>query len=234
MWPIPRLSSDHVCITFDSHLVTCSWIARNNNGAQPFELKAYQRYPLDHGEFAQQLFNPTYIKSCITNFLHHHALKNPSISASISGNGILEKLISVPMATPHADDFAMPELQSMVWDYIYLYPNDTSNFTFYVCGIARPLLFEYQLLSLAAHLNITMFTTPTTAALTLYTHLHGDTLRRNSLIHHVATSSQLQEKLFTNDSIDSLMQIKSTVLENKHNEAQYLYTALGLYVAGVN
>ena len=24
------------------------------------------------------------------------------------------------------------------------------------------------------------------------------------------------------------------LIENKHNEAQYLYTALGLYVAGVN
>src|SRR3990172_11228861 len=98
MWPIPHISNNHVSITLDPNYLTCSWISQNKKLPQPFELKAYAAFPLDCGEYLQQIFNPTSIKTHITSFLKENNIKNPSIAVSVAGPYIIEKLLHIPMA----------------------------------------------------------------------------------------------------------------------------------------
>lgn len=72
MWPLYPLSEEIVTIIATSKFLSCSWIEQTPS---QYNLKAYARYPIAQHEIINSIiFNSSYIKRHITEFLNEHGL----------------------------------------------------------------------------------------------------------------------------------------------------------------
>lgn len=228
MWPLPPINNNYVSIIINPHAIVCSWIQKT--GSVSFELKAYNHTPLHHLESAQSiLFNPTYISGRIITFLKTYNLNHAFVILGISGPTIVESIIELPIASPTPQDFHFPKLRSLIWDYRYLYPLD-HRFAFYLCGISREHLAQYQLLAITTRTNIIGITTERMALLKLYQHRHGAAFRYSQFARDLQHHSNNMHDLFSTDTLRRLLLIKPSLRINIEQERHFLSCSFGLFL----
>ncbi len=216
MWPLPRLRHELVTITLTPDSLACGWITRSSTSLffkhksphavshiPAYVFRAYTYVPLENLECAQGIiYNPTRIAQHITHFLQVHRLHNAFIACAVSGDHVLQRLISLPLASPNTEQFTLPELEHKRWKYRYLYPNPDGTFTFYVCGLGQEQLFQYKLFAITAKLNLISIMPSWAAHLQAYKHLHGDAfshsvlaadMHRTKMIEQLITPEQLKK-----------------------------------------
>jgi len=229
MWPLPPLDKQLVAITIQPHHLSCSWIQRSHKKA-PLLLRAYKRFNLKNLELEKlTLFNPTRIKKYITTFLSTHQLHNAFIVCSLSGPNITEQFIPLYTASPTPDNFSVQKTENILWEYEYIYPRD-HQFIFYVYSIPRAILLQYQLLFIAAHLNIIAIIPQRRVLLSLYKFLYGTAFRQAQLAVDMTRYHNMIEYLFTPDLLARIINISSGI-QSTSQEMSYLLTACGLFVS---
>ncbi len=229
MWPLPQLNKNIVTITFHPQYLCCSWIIPSNKYAK-LTLRAYERFPLQNLELEQlTIFNPTHIKKTITSFLQKHHLSNTCIVFGLSGPGLKEKMLTLSKASPTPDDFTLPITKDLLWDFRYLYPKENGTSIFYVYGIPQHLLFQYQLLAIAAQLNVIKITPIRMALFHAYKFFHGHAYRQGKLALDMTQYNNMIEQTFTQDSLSRLVAIPANI--DKQQELAYVLQACGLFIS---
>ena len=229
MWPLVKLDNNIVTMTFHPQHLCLSWIT-HKKGRAPLALQAYKRFPLHNLELERlTIFNPTQLKKMITSFLSTHKLNNAFVIFGLSGPGIKEKMVTVSHASPTPDDFALPISKDLLWDFQYLYPKDNSQFVFYVYGIPQHILFQYQLLAIAAKLNVIKITPARVGLFNAYQFLFGDAFRQGQLALDMIRNHNMIEQVFTNETITRMIEISPDI--DKKQEQSHILQACGLFVS---
>lgn len=229
LWP-----NDIAAIIIDDNKLILNWIkprSNSNKGIQAFQLKAHKTIALQDPKSQSQLFNLTALKKHILDFLTAHKIKHAQVVMGLSTAGIIEQFVTCTNATPSNHDFALPS-GCLVLDYVYLYPNDTGAFTFYVCSIRQEHLLQYKLLAIAANLNLRTIIPSRMALLQLYHTVQGAAFRYSSLGVAMQQNNNNVEHLSSNETIHRLLRINSDVSINFTEQTLYLKTTLGLALSG--
>lgn len=214
-------------LLFSPHSLIGCFISFAQHGKQ-LTLHRYERAALDHLELEQgTLFNPTRILSKINSWYPQRMHSIPVV-CSIAAPTISEQIIPLPDAHPRLDQFPLSHGPNISWNYTYLYSQDSYHY-FYVTGIPRALLFQYQLLSIVGQLPIQTITTQGMALLSLYKYFAGNSYRSSQLAQRMAQSKTI-EHLFLKDDLERILSMPNT-LTLEHKEIIPLLTACGL-VAG--
>lgn len=232
MWPLPNINNNVLSIALNDATLTCSWIQPAHRKA-PNVLKAYASHSLPHFDYTHAIvFNPTYIKECIQQFILNNKLEDAYSIMSVSGKNIIEAVTTLPVASPQPQDFAFPKLRNLLWDYQYLYPTNNEQFAFYVCGITQPLLMQYQLMATVLPMNLIVITTERMALLTLYKHQWGAIFRHTQLARDMVQHNNDIHSLFTTETIRRNLSIKPSLCIDIEQEKRALLASLGLFFIG--
>ncbi len=209
---IPRLHNELVSIIFQPHQITLSHIQHTKNNAQ-LTLHAYKQIPLNDLELEKLIiYNPTKIKTYITNFLSIHNINNAFVLFALSGPGVFERY--VPLSTTHVqpNDFnAIAELKKLYWEYKYVYPSDNAQSMYYVCGITPHMLLQYQLLAVSAQLNVLKITTKRMALHNIYKYMYGTAFRQSQFAIDMLQHNNMIEYIFSPDTFGRIVHIPAHI-----------------------
>ncbi len=229
MWPIPRLNHELVTIGCTPNTLALAWITRS--GTRTPTLMAYRTIPFKHLQLHNaQLFNPNIIATHITNFLSLYNLPDAFVSIWINGSAIKQQLITCSHAQPTAQELGIVDSYRHQWDYQYLYSTHDGRFVFYVTSIAKELVFQYQLLAIAARLNLITLTTYQIALLHLYRFIQGDTFRHSKMAYHIQEKNNQLDLLFTPESITRTISINPALQIDMIAELPILLGMVGLFI----
>ncbi len=231
MWKAPYHDDRLVTINFYPHAVACSIIERAASGA-PFVLKAYQRVDLHNLELEQLIvFNPTKLKRIVYTFLQKHAAQHAFIACTLRGPHLFEKYITMQNQKPKHRDFALPELNSLVWDYRVVYPTDHGKSVFYVAGLPRTLIAQYQLFAIAAQLHMTTLIPEQMALLQVYRYQRGAAFRRTQLAVDMLQHHNMIDYICTTETLGRILHIPSHLVIDRAREASSLLASCGLFIS---
>lgn len=198
-----------------------------SRNSQRIIIHRYGAMPLEHLELEQLiLFNPTTIGNYISSW-YRGIDKEIPLLMSLSGPSIIEKLVPLPVTHPTIDQFAIPHGPDWHWDFIYLYSIDTMHY-FYLTGIRRSILFQYQLLALHHQFPIKTVTSNAMALLSLYKHKTGSSYRASQLAEHLTRARSI-ERLFMQDDLERIAALPSGTVIAKEDTLPLLI-ACGLLV----
>lgn len=174
------------------------------------------------------MYNPTRIKNIINSFMVKNRIKNADLLISIEGSAIFQTILQLPKASPQPSDFRIARLHTLIWDYLYLYPQDDGLFSFYIAGMPQSLLMQYTLLFISLRLQPQIITTELTAHIYLYRSLYGAAFRTSQLAHDMQSNDNQLTRFFAPETIKRLAHIPHHLA----TEHSYVITALGLAALG--
>lgn len=172
------------------------------------QLHALFHKKLDHLELEQlTLFNPTAIGALIASW---QTQSNAPLLCALHGPGLQEQMIF--LHTPHPDKGQLPVSHAphWQWHHTYLYSVDHQH-CFYLCGIKKSILFQYQLMAINHNLPLSLLTTERMALLHCYKQLCGTTFRSSQLANDMTTYHNRVERLFFKDDLARILQIPSQI-----------------------
>lgn len=188
----------------------------------------YEQHSLSHLEIINSLvYNPTRVRMLITHFLAQHKKHNAYVSFCLSGPHIAQYYVTLPTAHPKSTDFGIAQSNAFEWGYRFMYHNDEGLAVFYVYKIPRALLLQYQLIAIAAHLNLIAITTDHMALYATYKTLFGKTFRQTQYALDMMKHKNCPDKLITLDALKRII-----TLPAHHNALTALpsfATTYGLY-----
>lgn len=213
MWPLSPHRNHIVGITFDDDTMSCSWISPNHDR---LIVHAYYEVHLDRNElYNTRIFNHSRILHEITTFLNQHALNHSYVLFALSGSGLYETIVDHAAVQDSHN-----ELSTLVWDTYDIIPT-----YYYRAGIAREILFAYQLLALKAQLNCLAITTLCQTLIAVHDYYRQPC----SLPDGTLTSQTLQQELEnTYHSLCSSMHVPPHL----HIETRSLLSSVGLFLLG--
>lgn len=225
---MPTFKQDYITIEFSAQRMTCAWLTiRNGQLIQLHALYNYQLSAYAHVDGA--LFNMHDITAKIKQFIATHAIKNAVAAIACAENTVYQTVTTSPLATPTNAYFHNSALQQMIWQAHYLHPLH-DLFAFYIIGIRREQLAQYQLLALQAGLNLVHLSAALPAALKTYKKIHGTQFKSidhaNSLANYHAALKAHQQK-----GIAHLAEYAPTITINE-SSMDAIITACGLALSG--
>lgn len=231
MWRLPQHDNQLVTITFQPQVMTCSLITPSQHST-PLALQAYKKITFQELELENLIvFNATKIRQHIVDFLDTCNARNAFVACSLRGPKLFERFVPMAKANPSMEDFALPEGNHMLWDYRFAYPADNGLWVFYVTGMPRSLLLQYQLLAISTQCNLLTITSERMALLKLYEYQHGNAFRRSQLAVDMVRHHNMIEYLFDSDALSRLVYIPSTLAHHRVHDAHHLLSACGLFVS---
>jgi len=231
MWGSLQNDNQLVTITFQPQVMTCSLITPSKRSA-PLALHAYKKITFQELELESLIvFNATKIKQHINDFLASCNAPNAFVACSLRGPTLFERFVSTTKADPSMEDFEVSERNHMLWDYRFAYPADNGLWVFYVMGMPRTLLLQYQLLAIAAQFNLVTVTSERMALLKLYEYQHGNAFRRSQLAIDMLRHHNMVEYLFDGDTLSRILYIPSNLAHHRIDDTHHLLSACGLFVA---
>ena len=231
MWGLPQYDNQLVTITFQPQVMICSLITSSKHSA-PLALQAYKKFTFQELELESLIvFNATKIKQYINDFLGSCNARNAFVACSLRGPTLFERFVPTTKADPTLEDFTVPDHSHMLWDYRFAYPADNGLWVFYVMGMPRTLLLQYQLLGINAQLNLLTITSERMALLKLYEYQHGNAFRRSQLAIDMLRHHNMVEYLFDGDALSRMLYIPSNLAHHRIDDAEHLLSACGLFVS---
>jgi len=233
MWPFNRKKHKLFTISLTPQNITCTVLKRKKNSSkQACRLLAYERTPLKQLEFAQAIpFNLTVLKKIIGDFVKKNQLETTESVLSISGPRVFEKIVTLAKSHPKKEEFNLPELETLHWDFLYLCPSAKNGFDFFVCGMKPYHLFSYQLLAHHCGIQLSTLTTGKLAHLHLYKHLQADGFRQAKLSLDLLAQRYDLEALLTEKDIINAIDLPSETSVDLQKEYPFLKSSLGLFLS---
>lgn len=218
-----------ITITFAPHTMSCSWIKMGPT--KRMHLAAYKKTIFNNLELERlSIFNPTSLVRTIRNFITTYKLFDLPVLCSLIGPSVTEQLVAMPTAHPSLAEFPLSHAPHWQWHYHYLYPHDHTHF-FYLCGMRKTLLLQYQLLAIQAGIDLQLITTERHSLLHLYRARFGSAFRTTHLGNDLMHRNNNIEQLFTRDDLARILNIPPHHSLTPHDTIPLL-TACGLFVSG--
>lgn len=190
-------------------MVTGCWISSSPLQTQ-FKIHTYHTKLFDHLELEHlYIFNPTKLTNLFASW-YHATKKSIPVACALIGPSIDEQIIAVATAHPTPDQLPLQAAAHIEWQYTYLYSYDMAHY-FYLCSMTKPLLFQYQLMSIRAQIPLQTITTQTVALLNAYRAIFGAAFRPAQLAVALATCDTTIEQLFSRDDLGRLCALDSSI-----------------------
>lgn len=214
----------YVGIAFDSTRITLSCITKPHPYKKNFHLMGYEKYPLYRSEYKEaRLYNITLLKKQINAFFKKYALENSFVSISLAGSGLTEKILSISTELPQEDN------KKLVWDYMLIqYNQATRKYHYYLCGVTREQLFQYQLLALLTPYNCIKIIPQRVALLYACTHLFPHQQQTTPINNHASLQKFIH---YCIDQCDITSLLAGAELIDPQ-EKLYLVESFGLFLSG--
>ncbi len=209
--------------------ISIGLIGTTSAQSAPLCVRAFRSHALEGSIINGALCKPYLIEKQITDFVRCYGLKQPYVSLCFAqGNSVYEHVVAVEQSNPQPHHFAHLKLANLCFDYTFLHSNDTGQFVFYIAGIRKEIIFQYQLLALKLKLTLVTITTATQAFLAVYKALYGTAFRQAQLAHDMQRCNYQLEQLFTTDMLKRMLSTASlsTIESNKQ-----LIALAGLYLS---
>ncbi len=159
---------NYVTIIIGNSSLLIMWLGKASNVFIP---KAWAVKSLGLNQINQSIiFNLTHLSEIISDFLQAHKLKNPYVSLAFAENHIWEDCRwHTADEPPHDPAIA----QKVIWNYAPLYANyQEQKHFFYLFGLRREILFQYQLLALKVPFHCCTITSKNRALLYMLSFLN--------------------------------------------------------------
>lgn len=157
---------EFVNIVLYPNALVLSCFQQSKKNALKINPKAWEVQNLDSLQIEHGIiFNPTVVTEIILEFFKKNKLKNCFVSFALSDTMIWESCCWILQEKPTSDHLPY-EAKTLVWNYMQLWSNEHSNKKlFYVFGLTREVLFQYQLLALKVPFNCNTITSKNRALL---------------------------------------------------------------------
>ncbi len=222
-----KSSHEAYTVIFSPRSITGAWI-RRNQATNDLSLLSIEHKRLQHLELERlTLFNPTAIGSLIQTWYQKCNATVPLLFA-LHGPTTEEHILSLHTAHPNPSHFPVSHAPHLQWKHTYLYSLDHHHI-FYLCGIPKPILFQYQLMAIEHHFPLTILTTERMALTHCYRHMYGTAYRRAQLAQSMDTHNNRIERLFFKEDLSRILKLPPD-MQLKDNQRLPLLTACGLFV----
>jgi len=172
------------------------------------------------------IFNPTAIGSLVSQWYHEYSKSVPVLFA-LNGPSIEEHMLLLHSAHPTPAQFPVSHAPHMHWKHTYLYSIDHMH-CFYLCGIPKPLLFQYQLMTITEQLPLEVLTTERMALAHCYRFMNSTAYRPAQLAQALQMHGNRIERLFYKEDLSRLLYIPANI--SFSDDARLaLLTACGLF-----
>jgi len=193
-----------------------------------YHLKDYQKTELNDLQLEHLIvFNPSSIESFIDQFTKKHNLKKPYTFFCLKGPSLFESTVTTKTSTPEFEEFNLPDKKNIITHSMYLYPSQDGQCRFYIAGIKRELIFQFQLLALRSNLNLVRISPATLGMLQLYKKLKGTDFRHSQLGMDLEQNNLQFDQLVDQAHLDMLKNSSTHAIEN---ESGHILPALGLFM----
>ena len=181
---LPAVNKPFIALTASPNLLTCSWLERNK---KDILLRAYEVYETNSLLVSSAIFNQSQHVAFLRRFLEKNKIKNADSALCLKGFPVAEEIVKLSNAFPKASDFGahIPQTSSKNFAYRYLFPVENNHFAFYVCTIPHYMLFQYQLCTLMAGLQLRGITTEFDALAQVYNRMQGHVKRQQDMATHM-------------------------------------------------
>ncbi|EKD48844.1 MAG: hypothetical protein ACD_64C00105G0003 [uncultured bacterium] len=185
-------------------------LLKHNPATGMFHLRSLQHAQLHNLELERlTLFNPTAIGSIITQWYAACDQATPLLFA-LHGPAIEEHMLLLHTAHPNDSHFPISHAPHLSWKHTYLYSLDHRH-CFYLCGMPKPLLFQYQLMAIEHNLPLTLLTTERMALAHCYRAMNGAAYRPAQLAHALQMQHNRIERLFFKEDLSRMLIIPSHI-----------------------
>ncbi len=219
MWPLPPIKDDIVAIVVEDTALHCGWLIPSSK--QEINLKALQTYPLSSA-------NSTSVRRHLTEFVNRHQLAGAFFSAALSTPLVHEEFITLTKASATPADLINPALARLLWEYQYLHPLENGNHIFYVHGLKKSTLAEYQILARHVGLSFTGVTSAGLAHLQAYALAQGTQVRRAQLALDLARAHYQIDHCYAPALLMRFIKL-TQALEHQETQLPLVAQMLGLY-----
>lgn len=170
MWPQPPLRNNVVSIIITPNSIHCGWITAHKK--EYLYLAAYEVHQVECTTIPA-------IRHHITHFVEQYHLQHSFCMVALNAPLMHEEFVRLSKASPSPGDFSHKSLYQLLWDFHYLYGLDDGSHLFYVRGIKKSVLFEYELLAKQTDLILTAVTSQYAAQLNAYAYVYGPAFRQS-------------------------------------------------------
>lgn len=213
-------------IIFTPHTLIGCWLSAHPSDTR-LHLRSFHKITCDHLELEHlYIFNPSRIQPILSSWYCATNRAMP-VAYALLGPSLQEKIVSVSNSNPSPEQLSVTHSlhQSLQYSYLYSYQN---LHYFYLCTLPRPLLLQYQLLSINAGLPVAMITTQSFALLTAYRSLFGVAYRPSQLAMALTQCNSI-DQLFFRDDLTRLLSIPAEYTFAM-NDYLTLVTSCGLFL----
>lgn len=187
------ITHNHLAIIISPRQLLGACIQKNPSNSA-FTLNALHEKKIENLELERlTIFNPEIIGTTITSWLQQ--TPSTAVSFALFGPSLQEHIFSTHTPDPSLDQFPLPHNPSWHWEKSYLFSRDHQHY-FYLCGIKKYLLFQYQLLAIRMKIPLAIITSESIALLHCFRSLFGSIYRPNHLAEAMALHHDRIEQLF--------------------------------------
>ncbi len=213
-------------VIFSPRAITGVFLTQNQSNGS-LQLKSLHHKRLSNLELERlTLFNPTTIGSLINQWYTANT-QTALLSFALHGPTLEEHMLLLHTAHPTTAQFPISHAPEMHWKHTYLYSFDHRH-CFYLCGIPKPLLFQYQLMAITHELPLELLTTERMALAHCYRAMNGTAYRPAQLAHAMQMHGNRIERLFFKEDLSRLLFIPSHITVDDDARLALL-TACGLF-----
>lgn len=151
---------EFVTLVIQSNALMLYWLQQPKKNSGMFFPKAWAMHSLDYLQAEKPIiFNLTFFQKVIADFLQKNKIHNAFIAVGVSGTILWEQCSWVKFDEQPSIKNFFSQPNTLIWDYIFLQRNEYSHEQlFYLFGIVREVLFQYQLLALSVPFNCAVIT----------------------------------------------------------------------------
>jgi hypothetical protein len=233
MWPIPARSNAILVIGLQNGQLSLSSFTKKRGLKKEYQLNAFSRISLESAEYHNGIiYNPTFLKNQILNFIAKYNMHNASVIFTISGSLIEEKIVFSSAMNPTITDLKLSNQNTTQCHYSYLFPQENS-FAFYTYSIQKAVIIHHQLFATKLKLNLTHIIIESMAHLKLYNAIKGTTFRQTQLAHDLAQRNNRFDELIDYQEFKSILHINSNITIELSKESKYIAASLGAFIAHI-
>jgi hypothetical protein len=219
-------SHEAFSVIFSPRAITGAFITQNQHNGT-LRLRSLHHHRFSNLELERlTLFNPTVVGSLITQWYKESSTTAPLFFA-LHGPALEEHMLLLHTAHPTNAQFPISHAPHMHWKHTYLYSLDHQH-CFYLCGIPKPLLFQYQLMAITHELPLSILTTERMALAHCYRAMNGTAYRSAQLAQALQMHNNRIEQLFFKEDLSRLLLVPTDITITDDARLALL-TACGLF-----